>query len=875
MAEPFEFISRGMDLAAQGKFTDAEKYIQRGIKEYEKRKDADGVTFALGRLGNCYEQAEEVDKAEAAYEKAVQLGTDIPAIYSGLIGILVLKNKFDRAFQIADIWQAKGAQHISYPAHQIFLGLSGNVARQGQYQDAKNLLDRTIQVLPKQKYPELFWSARGHLGQVYEQSGDLDSAMQHYQRAISEGSTDRNTYTRYLINLEKMKNYNDALQVIQKGLKAQKDAAWEADLRKREQRLMKKTGAIPKGAPQKIIPDFAIRKGEKSVSLLQQIQYSPQLSASIHVENRIYGITGGKSPKLVAHDLGSEAHAWQIELPQSVDGILATNENIILYARDGSVGNGKTLLLFYKLDGNFITQQHLPDVPSEVVIGGENVYVGCRNGNLYAFSTNGKALWCYKVPGSEKVPESPYFRPCPYYVSAGDEIVAFSSFENLFVLNSNGKLLYLWSTPEQKSVTRSELFTMTISTGPSAIRALGVAKTGKRVIVATDRGIFEIIDGRIVHFVKSKTDVVHSIAISPSDNLWGISVADKLLIFKDGKQTGSIPLKGYGQIRFNHEANRIIGWSGKNLSVATYSGTLIGEIEFVKDIHFAECLDDGKLIIATRYIIYLDTIPKPNGDSSLLPEPETEKEQPIKQRAKDEAGIPINWIVAKKISVGPGKSIFQVPNGKEYTIEQIALEYYRSSGYKGTWTENTYWWEIMALLFWDVIYAKIPGVFTPQFGDFPGKMQDMPQDFFNLEFYTRRNGLIEKRIQSFSSPKFFGLVKTSIEDELRTAYKRHYGKPCRPIEDWKRYPLETLLFSLKTLTRDQILLIMRRLLENLNENRRGLPDLFIVDSSGKAKFVEVKAEKEKITDQQISWMRFLQDQAGIRVEICRVISQGA
>jgi hypothetical protein len=41
MAEPFELISRGMDLAAQGKFADAEKYIQRGIKGYEKQKDTE------------------------------------------------------------------------------------------------------------------------------------------------------------------------------------------------------------------------------------------------------------------------------------------------------------------------------------------------------------------------------------------------------------------------------------------------------------------------------------------------------------------------------------------------------------------------------------------------------------------------------------------------------------------------------------------------------------------------------------------------------------------------------------------------------------------------------------------------------------------
>lgn len=872
MTEPFEYVSKGMDLAAQGKFNDAEKYIQRGIKEYEKQKDTDGVTFALGRLGDCYEQANEVDKAEAAYERAVQLGTDIPATYSGLIGILVFKNKIDRAFHIAEILQSKGAQHISYPAHHIFIGLSGSLAQQGRFQDAQNLLSRTIQELPKQKYPEFYWSARGHLGQVYEQSGDLDNAMQLYQQAISEGSTDRNTYTRCLINLEKLKKYDDALRVVQKGLKVQKDASWEADLRKREQRLMQKTGAIPKGTPKAIIPDFAFRKGEKSISLIQQIQFSPQLSAAARVEDRIYGITGGKSPKLIAHNLGEETFKWQLELPLASENILVTRENIILYARIGSVGNGQTQILFFDASGKLLAQQQLPDVPSEVVLGGDMLFAGCRNGKLYAFTNKGKSMWSYTVPGSEKEPESPYFRPCPYYVAAGEDVVAFSSFENVFVLNHQGKLLYRWNTPEQKSTSKTEMFTVTISTGPSAIRALTAANTGKQILIASDNGIFELVDGKVLQQVKPNVGIIHSIVISPQGNLWAISADDKVILFENGKKAGGFPLKGFGRVYFNRAANRIIGWAGKNLSIATYSGTLLAEVEFVKDIHFAECLENGRVVIGTRYIIYLDTTPSITTKVPTPPEPNSEQEKPIGLQARDESGIPINWIKANKISVGTGKSMFQGSNGQEYTIEQVALEHYRSKGYQGAWTENTYWWEIMALLFWDVIFAKIPGTFTPQFGEFPSKMQDMPQDFFKPEFYTRRKGLIEKRIQSFTSPKLFGLVKTSLEDELRTAYKRYYKKPCRPIEDWGCYSLDILLFSLKILTPAHLLLIMRRLLENFNENRRGLPDLFIADSSGIPKFVEVKAEKELIAEAQIRWLMFLKNQVGITVEICRIIS---
>jgi tetratricopeptide (TPR) repeat protein len=77
MPEPFEFISKGLSLVAEKNFTEAEKYFQRGIQEYANQKDQDGVTFGLGRLGDCYEQAGLVDKARAVYEKAVQIGTDI------------------------------------------------------------------------------------------------------------------------------------------------------------------------------------------------------------------------------------------------------------------------------------------------------------------------------------------------------------------------------------------------------------------------------------------------------------------------------------------------------------------------------------------------------------------------------------------------------------------------------------------------------------------------------------------------------------------------------------------------------------------------------------------------------------------------------
>ena len=45
------------------------------------------------------------------------------------------------------------------------------------------------------------------------------------------------------------------------------------------------------------------------------------------------------------------------------------------------------------------------------------------------------------------------------------------------------------------------------------------------------------------------------------------------------------------------------------------------------------------------------------------------------------------------------------------------------------WSEDSYWSFIMALSFWDIIFARLPGVYSNMLGDFPGRLQDMPHDF--------------------------------------------------------------------------------------------------------------------------------------------------
>ena len=55
-----------------------------------------------------------------------------------------------------------------------------------------------------------------------------------------------------------------------------------------------------------------------------------------------------------------------------------------------------------------------------------------------------------------------------------------------------------------------------------------------------------------------------------------------------------------------------------------------------------------------------------------------------------------------------GKAKYTI-NGNEYFAEEVAINYYKSLGYKELWTENTYWWTLMSLFFWDVIFAETRG----------------------------------------------------------------------------------------------------------------------------------------------------------------------
>ena len=78
---PFEVISEALQAWKTGDAVGAERLFERGIEAY-RRREPDGLDFALGRYGAFLVAQGRKDDAARILERAVKGGTDIPAIWS-------------------------------------------------------------------------------------------------------------------------------------------------------------------------------------------------------------------------------------------------------------------------------------------------------------------------------------------------------------------------------------------------------------------------------------------------------------------------------------------------------------------------------------------------------------------------------------------------------------------------------------------------------------------------------------------------------------------------------------------------------------------------------------------------------------------------
>ncbi|KAG6812134.1 hypothetical protein H0H92_004249 [Tricholoma furcatifolium] len=194
-----------------------------------------------------------------------------------------------------------------------------------------------------------------------------------------------------------------------------------------------------------------------------------------------------------------------------------------------------------------------------------------------------------------------------------------------------------------------------------------------------------------------------------------------------------------------------------------------------------------------------------------------------------------------------GKSLWRGRNGEEVNVECRALQYYETLGFKGFHSETRILTTLFSLLFWDIIFADVPGAFETAY-------QTAPLDLMEDSFYRARKDLIDTRLEEIRQGRSQEIVKR--HDDL-----------YRPKSTW------CVGVRWDICTQEDLLEILKLFCEDYGGRSSGVPDLIVWDNEkGICKFVEVKGPGDTPQENQKLWFHSLLS-AGANVEICKVLDK--
>lgn len=208
-----------------------------------------------------------------------------------------------------------------------------------------------------------------------------------------------------------------------------------------------------------------------------------------------------------------------------------------------------------------------------------------------------------------------------------------------------------------------------------------------------------------------------------------------------------------------------------------------------------------------------------------------------------------------------GKTYFYCQNGNKCSTEQVVREYYKDKGYSVMRAEYVFWQGMFTLTFYDEVFSVNKYAYN-----------DIPTDMFSKCFYENRAAGIEskyKLIQKTDLKKFINSQITKNEPfNTRLLYPEEVEGYSNPVEYFKSPIVQEFLDRVNNKTFAEI---VYKIAKYPGGNFRGTPD-YIVWNKKELIFVEVKREKEKLSEDQISWAEFLM-QNKISYRLIRVIEQ--
>lgn len=198
-----------------------------------------------------------------------------------------------------------------------------------------------------------------------------------------------------------------------------------------------------------------------------------------------------------------------------------------------------------------------------------------------------------------------------------------------------------------------------------------------------------------------------------------------------------------------------------------------------------------------------------------------------------------------------GKALYLNRAGDPVWIELAALELLGD----GEYSENVICRALFGLLFWDVIFAPVPGVFQHQF-------HDAPLDAGSEQFYVARRDLIEARLAQ--------LARVDLGAEVCRAWDAHRGERCAFVY-WEGCERDVLARCAR-LMGGRLAGVLDHLARHPKRHGHGLPDLLLWDDDD-VRFVEVKGPGDQLLVEQRLWHDVLLG-CGFDVKVARVRRRG-
>ncbi|KIM48589.1 hypothetical protein M413DRAFT_20952 [Hebeloma cylindrosporum] len=294
--------------------------------------------------------------------------------------------------------------------------------------------------------------------------------------------------------------------------------------------------------------------------------------------------------------------------------------------------------------------------------------------------------------------------------------------------------------------------------------------------------------------------------------------------------------------------NRLMGLEKRLKIPSEDRSRCAGELRKAREVHLiAERVEPMLLDSLGRPINVLDNPPELNLHAfmqvtkTIVPE---DKKPGLTPPAK-KAGGKSSWHGRKEI----------------VNVETRALEHYEDEGFKGFHSETRLLTTIFGLLFWDVVFADVPGAFETSF-------QSAPLDMFEETFYYARKELVDKRLAEIRDGRGIEI------------FQRHDGmyrekKTWCLCVSWDMCSSEDLHEILSCIGHESLAIICQLFCEDYRGRSSGGPDLFVWNSELRScKFVEVKGPGDIARENQKFWFDSLLS-ANIDVEICHVIDKNA